>query len=100
MLEIVGLNAFTDTNPAQRPQAKLIERFALHRHNLEKIRDIELQMVAVCPIDIVLIFHLPKSKAKVAFSRQLKQSQFGLVAGLRFEASADTMSPCVLIKEV
>lgn len=33
-------------------------------------------------MDIMLIFHPPKSKAKVAFSRQLKESQLGLVPNI------------------
>ena len=33
-------------------------------------------------MDIMLIFHPPKSKAKVAFSRQLKESQLGLVPSI------------------
>lgn len=37
-------------------------------------------------MDIMLVFHPPKSKAKVAFSRQLKESQLALVPNIGDES--------------
>ena len=51
-------------------------------------------------MDIMLIFHSPKSKAKAAFFAEVERISTRTCANLRFEASVNNISAYGLLKEV